>query len=191
LARRYIPAHLKRYRQITEVLVRHGFGSLVGVFGLERFVPFARGVHGSPHRSSSLRTPEHLRKALEELGATFIKLGQILSTRADLLPSAYQVELARLQDQVAPLAGDVIEEVLQTALGRPLHEMFASFDHEPLAAASIGQAHAATLHGGEDISLEGRAKRQRRSFMLTGHDHSSVIGSCHMIAERQVYVDVE
>jgi len=156
LAHRYTPAHLKRYRQIAEVLVRHGFSSLVGVFGLERFVPFARGLHSSPHRSSSSRTPEHLRKALEELGATFIKLGQILSTRADLLPSAYQVELARLQDQVTPLPGNVIEEVVQTALGRPLHEVFASFDHEPLAAASIGQVHAATLHGGVEVIVKVR-----------------------------------
>lgn len=139
MAHRFTPAHLKRYRQIAEVLVRHGFGSLVGVFGLERFVPFVRGLHSLPHRSSTSHTPEHLRKALEELGATFIKLGQILSTRADLLPSAYQGELARLQDQVAPLPGDVIEEVVQAELGRPLHEVFASFDHEPLAAASIGQ----------------------------------------------------
>jgi ubiquinone biosynthesis protein len=156
LAHRFPPAHLKRYRQIAEVLVRHGLGSLVGVFGLQRFVPFARGVQSSPHRSSSSHTPEHLREALEELGATFIKLGQILSTRADLLPSAYQGELARLQDQVAPVPGDVIEEVVQTALGRPLQEVFASFDHKPLAAASIGQVHAATLRSGVEVVVKVR-----------------------------------
>ncbi len=147
---------LKRYRQIAEVLFRHGLGSLVGAFGLERFVPFARAFPGSLHSSSSSRTPEHLRKALEELGATFIKLGQILSTRADLLPSAYQIELAKLQDQVAPLPGDVIEAVVQAELGRPLHDVFASFDHDPLAAASIGQAHAATLLDGAEVVVKVR-----------------------------------
>lgn len=156
MIRRYPPAHLKRYRQIAEVLVRHGLGSLLGAFGLDRFVPFGRALPRPLRHSNASHTPEHLRKALEELGATFIKLGQILSTRADLLPSAYQIELARLQDQIEPLPGDVIEEIVQAELGRPLHEVFASFDHEPLAAASIGQVHAATLLNGVEVVVKVR-----------------------------------
>jgi ubiquinone biosynthesis protein len=156
LARRRSRAHLKRYRQIAQVLVRHGFGSVAGAFGLERFVPFARAFPGFLRRSSPSRAPEHLRRALEELGATFIKLGQMLSTRADLLPSAYQSELAKLQDQVAPLSGDVIEAVVRAELGHPPHEVFASFAHEPLAAASIGQAHAATLLSGVEVVVKVR-----------------------------------
>lgn len=153
LARKRSSAHFQRYRQIVEVLVRHGFGSLVGAFGWARF---ARTSPDSPPHPPPSPAPEHLRQALEELGATFIKLGQILSTRDDLLPSAYQAELARLQDQVVPLPGNTIEEIVQAELGRPLQEVFASFDHHPLAAASIGQVHAATLPGGVEVVVKVR-----------------------------------
>ena len=76
-----------RSRQIAEVLARHGLGYLVGVLGLERLLPFQRGLFGHPRRAEPYTRPEHLRMALEELGAACIKLGQILSTRADLLPA--------------------------------------------------------------------------------------------------------
>ena len=81
-------ASLNRSRQIADTLVRHGLGYLVGILGLERFVPFHRGLLGHPRRDVPYTRPEHLRMALEELGAMFIKLGQILSTRADLLPQS-------------------------------------------------------------------------------------------------------
>lgn len=94
--------------------------------------------------------------ALEELGATFIKLGQILSTRADLLPPDYQAELSKLQDAAPLVPSEVIKETVEAELGRPIHALFAAFDPSPLAAASIGQAHSATLHCGTEVVVKVR-----------------------------------
>lgn len=141
--------HHGRYRQIAQILSRHGLGSLAGYFGLDRFVPFRE-------RSRTVTRPEHLRLACEELGATFIKLGQILSTRSDLLPPEYQAELAKLQDRAAPVPSAAIHEAIVAELGRPIAEVFASFDDRPLAAASIGQAHAATLPDGAAVVVKVR-----------------------------------
>lgn len=141
--------HRARYRQIAQVLGSHGLGSLAGHFGLDRLAPFR------PSQPSITR-PEHLRQALEELGTTFIKLGQILSTRSDLLPPEYQAELARLQDRTTPVASEAIRAAIVAELGRPVADCFASFDDRPLAAASIGQAHAATLPDGTAVVVKVR-----------------------------------
>jgi ubiquinone biosynthesis protein len=149
-------AHLGRYRQIAEVLVRHGLGFIVGIVGLERFLPFPRGLLGHPTPPGGPSPAARLRMALEELGTTFIKLGQILSTRADLLPPEYQAELARLQDQAPPVPTETIRDILTEELGRPIEEVFATFDPVPLAAASIGQVHAATLRDGTEVVVKVR-----------------------------------
>jgi len=94
--------------------------------------------------------------ALEDLGPTFVKLGQIASTRADLLSPAYQRELARLQDAVPPAPSAAIRAVVASELGRPVEELFTKFDDEPVAAASIGQAHAARLHDGTEVIVKVR-----------------------------------
>ena len=153
---RHTDSALSRSRQIAEALARHGLGYLVGLLGLERFVPFHRGLLGHPRRDRPYTRPEHVRMALEELGATFIKLGQILSTRADLLPPEYQAELAKLQDAAPPVPWEVIEETLGMELGQPIAACFAAFDPAPLAAASIGQAHAATLPDGTEVVVKVR-----------------------------------
>lgn len=150
------PGHRTRYRQIAEVLARHGLGFLVGVLGLERFLPFHRGWLGHPRRPQPYTRPEHLRMALEELGVTFTKLGQILSSRPDLFPPAYQQELAKLQDAASPVPWPDIEHTLASELGRPVSQLFASINPEPLAAASIGQAHAAVLHDGTEVVVKVR-----------------------------------
>ena len=100
--------------------------------------------------------PLHLRLALEELGTTFIKLGQILSTRADLLPPEYLVELRKLQDSASPVAFEEIQPAIVSELGQPIEKLFAEFDPTPLAAASIGQAHAATLWDGTEVVVKVR-----------------------------------
>ena len=94
------PRHLKRYREIVEVLVRHGFGAAVTQLGLDDYLGLPRFFRRTPSEPSEIKPAEHLRLALEELGPTFIKLGQILSTRPDLIPPTYIAELSRLQDKV-------------------------------------------------------------------------------------------
>jgi ubiquinone biosynthesis protein len=147
-------ANHRREMQIAEVLVRYEMGYLLEVFGLESLVSAERRVL---HRGPTRPRPESLRMALEELGPTFIKLGQILSTRADLLPPDFQGELAKLQDNTTGrVPPDVLEETISSELHASTTEAFASFDPEPLANASIGQVHAATLHDGTEVVVKVR-----------------------------------
>lgn len=146
--------HIRRYRQIADALVKHGLGYLVGVLGLDRFVPFHWGLLGHPKRAAPYTKPEHVRMALEDLGAAFIKLGQILSSRPDLLPPEYQAELAKLQDAAPRVPTEAVRDLLVSELGHPIKTIFASFDCEPLAAASIGQAHAAKLRDRREVVVK-------------------------------------
>jgi len=143
--------HFHRIGQIAEVLSQHGLGSLYSALGLHRFASSAK-VPAERHATPT--PPEHLRMALEELGATFVKLGQLLSTRADLLPPEYLVELAKLQDSVPPVPTEQIQELLVAELGKPIDAAFARFDPKPLAAASIGQTHTATCHDGVQVVIK-------------------------------------
>lgn len=144
-----------RYRQIATVLVRHGLGSLAAGFGLGRWVPVRHRID-APGTAPLTSTAVHLRLALEELGPAFIKLGQLLSTRPDLLPPAYVTELSKLQDAAAPVAPDAILAVVEDELGAPAAEVFRSFDPVPVASASIGQAHAAILRDGTSVIVKVR-----------------------------------
>jgi ubiquinone biosynthesis protein len=137
--------HLDRSRQIARVLLAHGWGFL-------RNNEDKGGPEGA--KVSKSARPVHLRLALEELGTTFIKLGQILSTRADLLPPAYLAELTKLQDSASPVPFEAIQKVLTSELGEPIESVFADFDPAPLASASIGQAHAATLWDGTEVVVK-------------------------------------
>jgi ubiquinone biosynthesis protein len=138
------------------VLVSHGWGYLTSVTGLDRFLTL-RALRRSARITRDRHSPpEHLRMAFEELGTTFIKLGQILSTRADLLPPEYISELAKLQDAAPHAPAGVVEKVILAELGRPVEELFACFDPVPIASASIGQVHAATLHDGTEVVVKVR-----------------------------------
>ncbi|MDN5796553.1 MAG: AarF/ABC1/UbiB kinase family protein [Intrasporangium sp.] len=137
-----------RYREIVDVLSIHGFGYLVGAAGLAGTFPFRRGLPGH-ERGRTYSQPEHLRLALEQLGPTFIKLGQVVSTRPDLLPQDYAAELALLQDAAAPVATVEIMAALAEELGSTAR--LSDLEAIPLASASIGQAHAATVDGAEVV----------------------------------------
>ena len=149
--------HLDRSRHIAEVLGRHGLSYLLGALGLDRLSSLPRTLLGRARSAESHHTnPERLRLALEELGTTFIKLGQILSTRADLLPAEYLAELSKLQDSAPPVPWDEIRETVVAELGGSAEVAFLSFDPVPLAAASIGQAHAAVLRDGTEVVVKVR-----------------------------------
>ena len=145
--------YLGRYREILSVFTRHGFGWLLAELGLTSLLPLGQRLSRS-EQSAPLVQAVHLRQAFEELGATFVKLGQVLSTRSDLLPPEYIAELAKLQDAVPPVSFEWIEAVIQAELGATLQELFLEFDPEPLAAASIGQVHAAFLPHGEEVVVK-------------------------------------
>jgi len=142
--------HLRRFQQIAQILARHGFGELLDLLGAAPVFPLARALRRRP----SLGPPQRLRMALEELGPTFVKLGQVLSTRPDLLPPAYIAELARLQDTVPPEPWEPVRAQLEAELGAPVEEVFATLDPEPIAAASLAQAHAATLPDGAEVVVK-------------------------------------
>jgi ubiquinone biosynthesis protein len=133
---------MERYRKIVAVLARHGIGIVD-----DQFIK---------HEGGNQSRAEHLRRGCEELGTMFIKFGQILSTRSDLLPEAYRVELAKLQDEITPLPVEMIIEVIREDLGSEPAELFGSFDRKPLGSASIGQVHGARLFDGREVVLKVR-----------------------------------
>jgi ubiquinone biosynthesis protein len=141
-----------RAREVAFVLARHGLDSLFDHLDLSLLLP---GIHHPPP-GTPRAGPAQLRRALEELGPTFMKLGQVLSTRPDLMPPDYEAELARLQDSAPNVPVRDIVAAVETALGRPVREAFADFAPVPLAAASIGQVHAATLLDGTDVVVKVR-----------------------------------
>jgi ubiquinone biosynthesis protein len=149
-----------RYREVLRVLVRYGFGFVVG----GRFLWLRR--HSDEDVAEALSRPSRLREAFEELGTTFIKLGQILSTRPDLLPPEYIAELQKLQDAVPAVPTSVITARIEAELGRPVRELFTAFDPVPLAAASIAQVHAVTLPGGIDAVVKVQRPGVRERVML-------------------------
>ena len=144
-----------RERQIAEVLVRYGLSYLGNIVGLEHLMTAAHRLVG--RAPAEVRTPpENLRLALEDLGPTFIKLGQLLSTRADLLSPDYRAELTKLQDAAPAVPSDVVEDIIERELHAPADTVFATFEAVPLAAASVGQAHTATLHNGTEVVVKVR-----------------------------------
>lgn len=147
--------HLKRYREIAQVLIRHGLGELVDLLELQPYLALPRRlVRRWRQEAPPLGAPQRFRLALEELGPTFIKLGQVLSTRPDLIPPAYVAELAKLQDTVPPEPWKPVREQIESELGRSLEDAFASLDEKPLAAASLAQVHAATLSDGTSVVVK-------------------------------------
>ena len=145
-----------RVVHIAWVLMRHGLDEFILAAHLFRPIRFLRFL--SPHYLANLgkRRPrgERIRRALEDLGPIYVKFGQILSTRRDLLPDDIAEELAKLRDQVPPFAGEKAQVLIEDALGDRVENLFAKFDQRPLASASIAQVHAATLQSGEDVIVK-------------------------------------
>jgi ubiquinone biosynthesis protein len=156
------PKHLGRYGDLARLLVKYGRRDLVEDAGLESAIPSdERGA------SDSDAAPEAAQLAddLERLGPTYIKLGQLLSTRADILPIAYMDALTRLQDDVEPFPGAEAERIIEDELGVRISKLFDEFDREPLAAASLGQVHRATLRGGRAVAVKVQRPGIRQRIM--------------------------
>jgi ubiquinone biosynthesis protein len=151
---RYHHGPLGRYRQVVRILARHGFGWLLAQLGIGGRTPLPWGLFGKLQTPPLPTQAEQLRQAIEELGVTYIKLGQILSTRSDLLPAEYITELSRLQDAVPPEPLEVIKAQVERELGAPPDEVFDRFDPEPVGSASIGQVHGARLKSGEEVVVK-------------------------------------
>jgi len=148
--------HWQRYREIVGIFLRHGFGFAFNQLDPDwnSFRNFLRLPSRKEPSTPSENLAMHFRLALEELGPTFIKLGQILSARPDLLPPTYIAELSKLQDNVPPTPWESIREVLIRALGQEPEQVFLSIDPQPMAAASLAQVHAATLPDGQEVVVK-------------------------------------
>jgi ubiquinone biosynthesis protein len=146
---------LNRLRQIASVVAKHGFGAYLERARLSDLLGRdAPPADGALPRTDDRRTAARFRTMLAELGPTFIKLGQLLSTRPDVLPGAWIDELEALQDDCPPLTSRDVREAIERGLGRPVEEIFAALDEAPLASASIAQVHLATTHGGVRVVVK-------------------------------------
>lgn len=150
---------IRRYRTILGILIKYGFGHVVEQLNINFYLELGRRIvtlGKAPKEIERLTQPERLRLAMEELGPTFIKLGQVLSTRPDLIPREYADEFRKLQDEVPSLSFIEICTQIERELGYPVGEVFAELADVPIAAASIAQVHRGRLHSGDAVVVKVR-----------------------------------
>ncbi|MEW6087515.1 MAG: AarF/ABC1/UbiB kinase family protein [bacterium] len=152
-------SNLERVRQIVNVLIKHGFGQAVSFLNLDKYLSFGKRIFGLkieklPEKEINLTPAERLTLVFEELGPTFIKFGQIMSTRPDLLPQDFIEAFTRLQDRVKPFDYEEVKKIIEDELGQPVEKIFKSFNKKPAAAASISQVHYAVLNTGEEVVVK-------------------------------------
>lgn len=149
--------HLIRYQQIIGIILKYGFDNILDAMNIDRYIesglkliPFTK-----PHeRMEKLSRNQRIRMALEELGPTFIKMGQVLSSRPDLIPMDLIAELSKLQDEIPAFGFDQVKETFTAEFGKPLHQVFHSMDEQPFASASIGQVHRASVTGEDRLAVK-------------------------------------
>ncbi|UCE00634.1 MAG: AarF/ABC1/UbiB kinase family protein [Chloroflexota bacterium] len=161
------PRYLRRYRQIVEILADYGFGAFLAQMGMSERLNIPRWWRRRKEiPGDEMTNPRRLRRALEDLGPTFIKFGQILSTRSDILPPQYIEELSYLQDEVPPVTWEEARQVVETELGAPVEELFAEVDPVPIASASLAQVHVACLVSGEEVVVKIQRPNIERTINL-------------------------
>jgi ubiquinone biosynthesis protein len=179
------PRHISRYGRIAEVLTRHGFGALVAQLGLTQYLNLPRRIFRRELEPEDDLTPaQHVRLALEELGPTFIKFGQLLSTRPDLLPPEFIAELSLLQDSVPPAPWNTIRPHLEAELGASIEQLFMTFDTTPIASASLAQVYAATLPNGQNVVV----KVQRPGIEVTISKDLQIFNDLARLAQERTAV---
>src|SRR5579872_5927013 len=147
--------NLGRTREIVTILLNHGFGDVVERLRLMRYMRWwRRVVLRRPEPLPRVTIAERIRQALEELGPTFVKFGQVISTRPDLVPAPIILQLEKLQEHVPPFPGHEAVRILETELGAPVERLFARFDLEPIAAGSLGQVHRAVHFDGRALAVK-------------------------------------
>ncbi len=175
---------LGRMRRILSVLAKHGFADVMRRSGFSRFWRGVKRVatFGLARGAESPSTGERLRAVFEELGPTFVKFGQVLAGRADLIPEQITIELAKLQDRVPPFPVEEVDRILSSAFPEESSYPFASVEREPLAAASIAQVHRARLKSGEEVAI----KIRRPGIQRTIEEDLQVLMALAMYIEENV-----
>ncbi len=171
--------YLGRYRQIVQVLTKQGFGYLLSQLGLYRLLALPYGTIRD-EQPSALSAAARLRLAMVELGPTFVKMGQVLSTRPDLLSAEFISELGKLQSTVPPFPTEQAVAVIEQELGRPPAAIYEHFDTEPIAAASIGQVYRAYLPGGRKVAV--KVQRPEIAHVIT--TDLAIIGDLAALAQQ-------
>src|SRR5207244_9688882 len=143
------PQHLNRYRQIGRLLAKYGRSDLVKETGLQETL-----TAEELFKPKEAAKADELAEDLEKLGPTFVKLGQLLSTRVELMPRAYLEALSRLQDRVEPFGFDDVEKIVTSEIGVRLSRAFSEFEVRPVASASLGQVHLARLRDGRQVAVK-------------------------------------
>jgi len=156
--------NISRIRQLAEILIKYGFEDIVENTALRK-VFFRKSASVKEDLSVSSRW-ERIRLVVEELGPTYIKLGQLLSNRPDVLPEPLIKELEKLQDQIPPFEVEKVKEIIEKESGKPLNELFSYFDEKPIGSASFGQVHRARLNSGEDVVVKIRRPGARRKVIV-------------------------
>ncbi|OYD09040.1 ABC1 kinase family protein [Paludifilum halophilum] len=172
--------NLNRYREIALTLTRHGFGYILDEMGIFTYLSIPKKESKPLHRDPATRG-RHIRQTLEELGPTFIKLGQVASTRTDLLPEDIIRELEKLHDDVRPLPFEEIRTILEQELGE-ISDHFAEIEETAIAAASIGQVHRAILYNGDTVAV--KVQRPRISTII--ETDLSILRDIAALAEQRV-----
>lgn len=173
--------HMNRYREIATILASQGFGYLIEEMDLIQKIPYHERLWINSSEVNPTDLGERIQRVLQELGPTYVKLGQIASTRPDMIPADIIIHLEKLQDNVSAFPLEQVQNLIKEELGSYIEEIFYDFDPEPLAAASIGQVHVATLTSGEKVAV----KIQRPNITTNIETDLEILFEIAMVAQKR------